>query len=299
MTINRGLYRSTHPSFAVQAATRPLARAALSCGVATVLAVGAGGAATAAQQPHEGKSASAAGSAAGASGAAGTRSEKSPEAAGRQKAGATERASGSHADSAPTPAANSQSEGQSRGQAAGHDPSPAASSRPSSSAAAKPVDKPAGKPAPKPAGDPAGNNGTVKVDAAAYDTRVDNEPHASCAFRVTFFGFDEGQTADITVTGIAPTRGGLLLQDKAVPTSGDAAGGAAPDPDGATRVYTIDDLGLGGVSPHPKQGYHVKVAVDSLEAPGGAKQKVLWLEPCEDGRRARDRARAEPRPSPA
>ena len=122
----------------------------------------------------------------------------------------------------------------------------------------------------------------MKVDAAAYDTRVDNEPHASCAFRVTFFGFDEGQTADITVTGIAPTRGGLLLQDKAVPTSDDAAGGAAPDPDGATRVYTIDDLGLGSVTPHPKQGYHVKVAVDSLEAPGGAKQKVLWLEPCEE-----------------
>ena len=283
MTINRGLYRSTHPRFAVQAATRPLARATLSCGVATVLAIGAGGAATAAQQPHEGKSASAAGSAAGASGAAGTRSEKSPEAAGRQKAGATERASASRADSAPTPAANSQGRrGPEKGQGRGACPSPAASSRPGSSAAAKPADKPAGKPAPKPAGDPAGNNGTVKVDAAAYDTRVDNEPHASCAFRVTFFGFDEGQTADITVTGIAPTRGGLLLQDKAVPTSDDAAGGAAPDPDGATRVYTIDDLGLGSVTPHPKQGYHVKVAVDSLEAPGGAKQKVLWLEPCEE-----------------
>ena len=130
--------------------------------------------------------------------------------------------------------------------------------------------------------DPAGNNGTIKVDGAAWDARVDNEPHTSCAFRVTFFGFDEGQTADITVTGIAPTGGGALLHETAVPTSDDPAGGAAQDFDGATRVYTAEDLGLDAVAPHPQQGYHLKVAVDSLEAPGGAKQKVLWLEPCED-----------------
>lgn len=59
-------------------------------------------------------------------------------------------------------------------------------------------------------------------------------------------------------------------------------GGAGQDADGATRVYTVDDLGLSGVSPHPKQGYHVKVSVDPLGAPGGAKQKVLWIEPCSD-----------------
>ncbi len=55
----------------------------------------------------------------------------------------------------------------------------------------------------------------------------------------------------------------------------------ARDADGATRVYTADDLGLSAVTPHPKQGYHLKVSVDSREAPGGAKQKVLWLAPCE------------------
>jgi hypothetical protein len=129
--------------------------------------------------------------------------------------------------------------------------------------------------------DPRGNNGTIKVDGPAWDARVDNEPHPSCAFRVTFFGFDEGQTADITVTGIAPTGGGVLLHETVVPTSDDPAGGAAHDADGATRVFTADDLGLDAVTPHPQQGYHLKVAVDSLEAPGGAKQKVLWLEPCD------------------
>jgi hypothetical protein len=129
--------------------------------------------------------------------------------------------------------------------------------------------------------DPRGNNGTIKIDGPAYDTGVDNEPHPGCEFRVTFFGFDAGQTADITITGIAPTGGGPLLHDTAVPTSTDAAGGAAHDPDGATRTYTATDLGLTGLTPHPKQGYHLKVTVDSLEAPGGAKQKVLWLAPCE------------------
>jgi LPXTG-motif cell wall-anchored protein len=120
------------------------------------------------------------------------------------------------------------------------------------------------------------------VDGTAYDAGVDNEPHVSCEVRITFFGFDEGQTADITFTGQAPTGGGVLLHESAVPTSDDAAGGAGQDADGATRVYTVDDLGLSGVAPHPKQGYHVKVAVDSLGAPGGAKQKVLWIEPCSD-----------------
>ena len=272
MTTNRGLHASTHPHSAVLAATRPLARAALSCGVATVLAVGVAGAATAAQQPHDGKGARPAGSAAGA------KSDPGRQAAGGDAAPAA--ASPSPDAATPAPAAKSQAQDKGKSQER---------ARARTRGQDKGQDKGQGNgqgqgnaPAPKPADDPAGNNGTVKVDAAAYDTRVDNEPHASCAFRVTFFGFDEGQTADITVTGIAPTGGGLLLQDKAVPTSDDAAGGAAPDPDGATRVYTLDDLGLGSVAPHPQQGYHVKVAVDSLEAPGGAKQKVLWLEPCEE-----------------
>jgi hypothetical protein len=129
--------------------------------------------------------------------------------------------------------------------------------------------------------DPRGNNGTIKIDGVSYDAGVDNEPHPGCEFRVTFFGFDAGQTADITMTGIAPTGGGTLLAEHGVPTSSDLAGGAANDPDGATRIYTADDLGLTALTPHPKQGYHVKVTVDSLEASGGAKQKVLWIAPCE------------------
>ncbi|MDF2090997.1 hypothetical protein P0Y31_01450 [Knoellia sp. 3-2P3] len=236
---------STSTGAALLAATRPLGRIALSCGLAGTLGVGVASAAVAGGQPDKPGHASTSGK---------------PAARG----GDAERG-------APQPAAERSAE-QSTAQ---RPESQQATERPSSRPAAE-------RGSTQRAQDPAGNNGTIKVDGAAWDARVDNEPHPSCAFRVTFFGFDEGQTADITVTGIAPTGGGALLHETAVPTSDDPAGGAAQDFDGATRVYTAEDLGLDAVAPHPQQGYHLKVAVDSLEAPGGAKQKVLWLEPCED-----------------
>lgn len=40
------------------------------------------------------------------------------------------------------------------------------------------------------------------------------------------------------------------------------------------------------VEPHPQQGYHVKLAVETTDAaPNGAitKHKVFWIEPCETG----------------
>jgi outer membrane biosynthesis protein TonB len=252
---------STRTGFALLAATRPLGRIALSCGLAGTLGVGMATAAAAGGQPEKAGHASPSGTSAAPRGGDAHRPSAQP---------ATDRP-------APQPTAERRA-------------SKPAGERPASQPAGeRPASKPAGeRPAPKStedaptqrAQDPAGNNGTVKVDGTAWDARVDNEPHTSCAFRVTFFGFDEGQTADITVTGVAPTGGGVLLHETAVPTSDDPAGGAAQDFDGATRVYTADDLGLDAVTPHPQQGYHLKVAVDSLEAPGGAKQKVLWLEPC-------------------
>lgn len=275
MTTTMGHHRSS-TRLATLAATRPLARAALSCGVATALAVGAAGAAGAASRPDVARQDRPAEAAAAKD--RGTQGEgQGPEkaTAGQRDGRAADReeptADGREQAREAKPASSSQRPSDAAGSERSRSAEHSTGSSSSRGTAAEP----------QRSQDPAGNNGTVKVDGAAYDTRVDNEPHVSCAFRVTFFGFDEGQTADITVTGVAPTRGGLLLQEKAVPTSGDRAGGAANDTDGATRVYTADDLGLTGVvAPHPKQGYHIKVAVDSLEAPGGAKQKVLWLEPC-------------------
>jgi hypothetical protein len=122
--------------------------------------------------------------------------------------------------------------------------------------------------------DPAGNNGTIKIGTSPAGTGHGNVPHPGCAFTLRFFGFDDGQTADITFTGQAPTRLGTLLEQHGVAISDDAAGGGQ-DAD-AVLSYTAGQLGLTG-QPQAKQGWHVKVAVDVLQAPGGAKQKVFWL----------------------
>jgi hypothetical protein len=247
---------------ATLAATRPLGRVALSCGLAGTLCVGVASAALAGGQADKNGQASTTGKPATQGGSAQRTGQSS-----------TQRSASKPVAERPASKPSAERPASERRAPQSSTERPAAERRAPKSASEGP--------SAQPSQDPAGNNGTIKVDGPAWDARVDNEPHTSCAFRVTFFGFDEGQTADITVTGVAPTGGGVLLHETAVPTSDDPAGGAAKDSDGATRVFTADDLGLDAVTPHPKQGYHLKVAVDSREAPGGAKQKVLWLEPCE------------------
>jgi hypothetical protein len=127
-------------------------------------------------------------------------------------------------------------------------------------------------------GDPAGNNGTFKVDGLPYSDGMANEPHVSCGFRLKFFGFDEGQTGDITITGQAPSGSGVVSSKTGVLISDDAAGGGPNDPD-AVVEYAAGDLNLAGLTAHPKQGYHLKVTL-STDTPGGVKHKVFWFEPC-------------------
>lgn len=130
-----------------------------------------------------------------------------------------------------------------------------------------------------PAGeDPGGNNGTVKVDGEAFDDGRGTEPHVGCVLELDFYGFDAGDTATITFTGQAPTGGGLLHSESGTLISDDAAGGGQ-DRD-ATLRYSVDDQlsELLHVAPHAQQGWHVKVAVDVDGAPGGAKQKVVWID---------------------
>lgn len=143
--------------------------------------------------------------------------------------------------------------------------------------------RPASKPAAHPAGqggsgDPAGNNGTFKVDGLPYSDGMANEPHVSCGFRLKFFGFDEGQTGDITIAGQAPSGSGVVSSRTGVLISDDAAGGGPNDPD-AVVEYTASDLNLAGLTAQPQQGYHLKVTL-STDAPGGVKHKVFWYEPC-------------------
>ncbi|KRE53872.1 hypothetical protein [Phycicoccus sp. Soil748] len=264
MKLNSAVHHSASSRPAsIRLAARPVGRAALSCGLAGALSLGAAGAALA-----SGPDAASRGASHGAEHQGHASGQKSAKKARPERTDKRQPGAGKDRTASQTQG-TAKREGAKKSTGSQH---AAAAHRPKGSTAATP--------APRRSKDPRGNNGTIKIDGAAWDARVDNEPHTSCAFRVTFFGFDEGQTADITVTGHAPTGGGVLLHETAVPTSDDRATGAAHDYDGATRVITADDLGLGAVTPHPKQGYHLKVTVDSLEAPGGAKQKVLWLAPC-------------------
>lgn len=154
------------------------------------------------------------------------------------------------------------------------------------------------------AGDPPGSNGTVKIDGLyaidgpghtekpddPADDGTDTDPHVACAFELEFFGFDDGQTADVTFTAIAPTgEGGVLSEALGVPISPDPAGGAGQDPDG-TRKYpysVIEDWDLEVfTSLHEVHGRHVKLALTLYDAegnalPGGQKHKTFWLEECE------------------
>lgn len=122
--------------------------------------------------------------------------------------------------------------------------------------------------------DPAGDNGTIKIQSTTPPGGDANAPQQPCSFSLELFGFDQNQHADITFTGQAPTPTGTLLTQHDVLVSTTPAGGGQ-DVD-AVLTYTADQLGLTAV-PQANHGWHVKVDVDVLEAPGGSKQKVFWL----------------------
>ncbi|HEX6919110.1 MAG TPA: hypothetical protein VF314_02650, partial [Actinomycetes bacterium] len=149
-------------------------------------------------------------------------------------------------------------------------------------------------------GDPPGANGTVKIDGEDFDDtpEVRNEPHVTCRFELEFFGFDEGQRADIVFSEHPPTGTAVVRQDRSVLASADAAGGAAPDPDETYRYEVFaggagdgdgdgfrDILLTDGAVANAQQGYHLRVDVDLYDAdgsrvPGAGKHKVFWVEPC-------------------
>ena len=128
-----------------------------------------------------------------------------------------------------------------------------------------------------PPGDPPGNNGTIKIDRdGPGDQDMGNEPIGDgCIIWLDFYNFDQGQTADITFTAQPPSgKGQTLIADKAVPISNDPAGGGQ-DRD-AVISYNLTTA-VQGLKAQPQHGYHIKVSSDSLQAPGGAKHKVFWI----------------------
>jgi LPXTG-motif cell wall-anchored protein len=129
-------------------------------------------------------------------------------------------------------------------------------------------------------GDPPGANGTIKIDGLAYDPGTANEPHVTCEFRVTFANFDRDERANIVFSVQPPTSSPtVLLRRDGVLVSTDAAGGGKPDPDETFR-FSAAELGLSAYPPHPRQGYHVKLTVERIGAPGAGKHKVFWVRPC-------------------
>ena len=145
--------------------------------------------------------------------------------------------------------------------------------------------KPGQGPKSNAAGDPAGNNGTVKITGpGAPDGTPNNVPHPGCTFQIEWYGFDEGDyystvsfasqapTADTVISGTSPSR---------VFVGGDPASGAGTATGlDAVQAYTLSFAG----TPHPKQGYHVKVTVATPFSQGNdTKSKVFWVEPCETG----------------
>ncbi len=131
--------------------------------------------------------------------------------------------------------------------------------------------------------DPAGNNGTIKIDARPFDDAPDNEPHVGCNFQVDFYGFDKGNyNAQVTFKVQPPTGRGTVLLTDSVFIGEDAAGGGS-DLD-ASKTYRLMPLLRNSYTPHPKQGYHIKLTVNAPGSIGAdTKHKVFWVQACESG----------------
>jgi hypothetical protein len=126
---------------------------------------------------------------------------------------------------------------------------------------------------------PAGNNGTVKINDSAVDDGPNNEPHVGCTFYVNFYGYDAGlQSASMTFEPWSPTKGGQTTTLNTSWSTAERTGGNQLD-----KAYGPVDLSsaLAGVTPHPKQGYHVKLTVHVTGSQGSdVKHKVFWIAPC-------------------
>jgi hypothetical protein len=117
---------------------------------------------------------------------------------------------------------------------------------------------------------PKGNSGVVKLDGTPFDDHPDNQPHVGCIFQVDLTGFPAGHgPVTVTFTAQHPTGDGQQLESGVMALAQGAHGL------GASRTFTLD---FDGISPHPKQGFHVKVTVDTGR--GAGKHKVFWVRGC-------------------
>jgi hypothetical protein len=130
------------------------------------------------------------------------------------------------------------------------------------------------------AADRPGNNGTVKIDTAPYDSHPNNEPHVVCAFEVDFYNYGAGDyNAKVEFALHPPTaddRSMTVASGDPDPFIGGDRPGGGTDVD-AQETY---ELAFSG-DPHPKQGYHVKLTINAPFSQGAdTKHKVFWVQPC-------------------
>jgi hypothetical protein len=127
---------------------------------------------------------------------------------------------------------------------------------------------------------PPGNNGTIKIDDVVFDDHPNNEPHVGCVFQVDFYGYDEGDLdATVTFRAHPPTGSGqVLLTDTVFIGEDDNSGGGSQAGLDASETYILD---LSGFTPHPQQGFHVKLTVNAEGSQGAdTKHKVFWVQEC-------------------
>jgi hypothetical protein len=132
-----------------------------------------------------------------------------------------------------------------------------------------------------------GNNGTVKIadETDLDEERPENDPHVPCTFAVEWFGYDSGWgplTAQVDLQLQAPTDEAagvaMAVEGDQDPTfTGNGGRPGAGDGRDHLEWYTLSFTG----EPHPQQGYHVKVTVDTPHSKGSTtKSKVFWVAPC-------------------
>ncbi|MDQ4085729.1 MAG: hypothetical protein M3165_07920, partial [Actinomycetota bacterium] len=102
----------------------------------------------------------------------------------------------------------------------------------------------------------------------------------ACTFQVDFYNYGYGDYwADVDFALQSPTRTDRTISvssgDSRVRIGDDRPGGGT-DLDGE-ETYTLGFTG----TPHPKQGYHVKLTIDAPFSQGArVKHKVFWVRPC-------------------
>ena len=127
---------------------------------------------------------------------------------------------------------------------------------------------------------PAGNNGHIQIDEYSLDGGSGNDPHLACGFSVSFFGYDAGtQQAVITVTPVAPTKGGTPLTQSTNWTIATRTSGDQLDQNVVVTPAALASA-FAGVTP-AHEGYHARIAVDVTGAKGAdSKYHTIWIAPC-------------------